>query len=501
MSEEKVYLSKLAEDGSNWVTYHNHMQWTMKMRGLCDHLMNATTSKSYTDAGDVGGLNPAQQWARDQTKASKLLDATIPNGVFLKLKDTDNVKEVWDQLKKEFEGKSRSVMVGLGRKLQTTHCGEDDDVCAHFTKLAHLHEQLLALGRDINDDEYVATLIGSLPSCYDIPINSLTATCNINNVNITLTTVTQAVIQEYEKRSLDKENKSQEEAFTATKTNKKKSKKDVECFNCKKKGHYKSECWVKGGGNEGGGPKKTQDKGKFKTTNGRDNASAAKAESSSEDKFWAVIVEVDDAPSEGEPYDLQSALIASSALTKTETELYDSGASQHMSPFQHHFTHLHSIPPRAITAANNRVFYATGLGDLGIDVPNGSSSTRIILKDTLYAPDMSLTVVSISKITDAGYTVSFEGKGCKIKNKNGKTIGKIPASVNGLYRVEHPVTAAAAQEQVDILTVHWRLGHISANSIHSLVHANAVTRLQPIDLTFPFSCDSCEHAKATRKII
>jgi gag-polypeptide of LTR copia-type len=121
MSEEKVYLPKLAEDGSNWVTYRNRMQWTMKMRGLADHLMNASTSKAYTDAGDVGGLKPDQQWVRDQTKASKLLDTTIPDGLFLKLKDTNNVKEVWDELKKEFEGKSRSGMVDLGRKLQTTY--------------------------------------------------------------------------------------------------------------------------------------------------------------------------------------------------------------------------------------------------------------------------------------------------------------------------------------------------------------------------------------------
>jgi hypothetical protein len=82
--------------------------------------------------------------------------------VFLKLKDTSNVKEVWDMLKGEFEGKSRSVLVDLRRKLQTTRCGEDDDVRAHFSKLAHLREQLSALGRNASDDEYVATLIGSL---------------------------------------------------------------------------------------------------------------------------------------------------------------------------------------------------------------------------------------------------------------------------------------------------------------------------------------------------
>jgi hypothetical protein len=101
-----------------------------------------------------------------------------------------------------------------------------------------------------------------------------------------------------------------------------------------------------------------------------------------------------DAPSNasGEPYDMQPALIASLALTRSESKLYDSGASQHLSPFQHCFTDLRSIPPCPITAANNRVFYATGLGVVGdpnINVSSGSSeSMRITLKDALYAPDM-----------------------------------------------------------------------------------------------------------------
>ena len=82
-------------------------------------------------------------------------------------------------------------------------------------------------------------------------------------------------------------------------------------------------------------------------------------------------------------------------VPEVEIELYDSGASRHMSPFIHRFTNYRSIPPRPITAANKRTFYAIGTGDLQIDVPNGQGTTPVTLRDTLHAPEMALTIVSI----------------------------------------------------------------------------------------------------------
>ncbi|EDR10241.1 uncharacterized protein LACBIDRAFT_316933 [Laccaria bicolor S238N-H82] len=37
-----------------------------------------------------------------------------------------------------------------------------------------------------------------------------------------------------------------------------KKKTDVECYNCHKTGHISNECWAKGGGHEGQGPKGRQ---------------------------------------------------------------------------------------------------------------------------------------------------------------------------------------------------------------------------------------------------
>ena len=87
-----------------------------------------------------------------------------------------------------------------------------------------------------------------------------------------------------------------------------------------------------------------------------------------------------------------------------ETELYNSGASRHMSPYHEQMENCIPIAPKSITAADKRYFQAIGKGDLCIQVPNiNSNSTSILLKDVLHCPDMGLTLISVTKIAAAGY--------------------------------------------------------------------------------------------------
>jgi hypothetical protein len=119
------------------------------------------------------------------------------------------------------------------------------------------------------------------------------------------------------------------------------------------------------------------------------------------------------------------------------------------------------------------------MGDLLIEVPNGKSSSKIVLCNVLYAPDLGLTIVSIGHIVKAGYTVEFNQGCCNIKQKkDGRRIASIPAGVSGLYKVDHTLSATFAavipDEPIDIITLHQRLSHISTDSIRAFVRANAV---------------------------
>ena len=85
---------------------------------------------------------------------------------------------------------------------------------------------------------------------------------------------------------MNKESDSKDEVLTADASKKSQSKdkdkrKPVKCFNCHKLSHHRSKCWAKGGGDEGGGPKKSKES--------KDSASKAK-EKKDKLEVWAAMV-------------------------------------------------------------------------------------------------------------------------------------------------------------------------------------------------------------------
>ncbi len=494
MNEDyKINIFKLAADGSNWVTYRDRMKYALDTRGWAGHLVSTAVTQEYKDAGDIGGVKPETRWKADEAVVRQLIIASVPDSVFNHIKGGANAKSVWDELKKIFEGRTRNLLIDLGRKLQNTKCGEDDDIHAHFESLANFREQLAAMGQTISNDQYTNTLMSSLPSSYDANISIITTNADMSSTPITPTTVIRIITDEYDKRLLRKAKpkSSQVEAFATEAQKNKRKKRDLECFNCHKKGHIRTECWAKGGSKEGQGPKKK--------ASVRDGATSAIKDADVE--VWAVIEEAKESTVEVPRSPVMVAEESPDIIT-VETKLYDSGASRHMSPFCNKFVTYQPIPPCPIVTADKHTFYAEGIGDLQIDVPNGEVLTPVLLKDTLHAPQIGLTVVSIGRIAKAGYSVSFEDNHCKIrKDQDRRVVGSIPTTGNGLYKVEHALMAGTALKQVNILTLHRRLGHVSLDTIRSLVCNNAVTGLHIIDDGSPFFCESCEYAKATRKTI
>ena len=183
-----------------------------------------------------------------------------------------------------------------------------------------------------------------------------------------------------------------------------------------------------------------------------------------------------------------------------QTELYDSGASCHMSPYREHFENYIHIILKSITVADKRYFQAVGKGDLRIKLPNGPSTTTVLLKDVLHCPDMGLTLISIGKIAAVGCKVIF-----RVYDAKNKMIGQVVIK-NGLYHVDHDITvnvalAGVAREVLTVEELHRHMGHIAPETAKQMVSEGAIDGME-VNLSSTIqSCNSCEYAKATCKPI
>jgi len=317
-------------------------------------------------------------------------------------------------------------------------------------------EWLASMGKSILEEDFASMLIASLPPSYDELIESFTMTANMNKTDITSDLVYKRVCDAYDKHLLRQETSGngQDKSFTVS-TQKPKSKRDIECYNCWKKGHIKADCWVKGGGKESQGPRWRQ---------GSTRANTAAVSEKPKDESWAIIKVIND-----ENNIMAATMTITCSNARPHTKLYDSGASQHMTLHCDKFITYQCIAPHPVVAVDKGIFYTISKGDMCIQVLNGQKTTEVLLQDTLHTLDMGLMVISVGCIANARHAVVFEGNSCKIKNKKGMIIGDILAGPNGLYKVDHACVAVEEPEWVDMLTLYRQLGHISPNSIQALI--------------------------------
>ena len=99
------------------------------------------------------------------------------------------------------------------------------------------------------------------------------------------------------------------------------------------------------------------------------------------------------------------------------TVILDTGASSHMTSHKELLKNFSSVPsPRKIRAVDKETFDALGVGQMVVTTKFNGKPVKITLKDTLYAPQITFTLISIGRCDDAGYHAEFVHNKCIIKN-------------------------------------------------------------------------------------
>jgi gag-polypeptide of LTR copia-type len=366
----------------------------------------------------------------------------------MRLKPLTTAREHWAQLSQENTAKSVYAQNNLQQTFFDMHCAKGGDVRTFLQTLSHKWEELAAAGVPVSDAEYQRTILHGIPDDLAQFTSQLLASSHLTspfssvNNDILIIHICKEVDRTHNRHNCGqsdqgygKKDQQPDEALAATGSNVgKKNHHKGKCHYCQKEGHWERECWKKlaeqgsqAAQTSGSTPAKSETKpvGAANTVTGDDVEGdgffmAIKGELTAHtigadpdpyinpDASWDVnnhnktSVASADWLQEGED-------LAAMSITPVEegavahVELFDSGASHHISPYRDDFTTYTPLAP----TENKQCFQAVGTGSLAIRVPNGGSESNLTLHNTLHTPAVAYTLVSLGMLDSEGYTMAM----------------------------------------------------------------------------------------------
>src|ERR1700678_3724114 len=457
-STESTLLAvpKLCDDGSNWSDYHPRIQNAMGAKGLWRHVLGtATAPVPYVVTEGIPMLSNGKTPATEdqiEAKESKIIEfekreylarhillSTTSTRLGAKIKDLSTAEAMWKVVTDDATSKSTLYLLNAEDQLTSMKLADDEDpkthlseLKQHFQLMLQRQDNLIKIGSTMSETRFNIIIMSSLPESYRPTLQTITASERMSKLSGDKSSVMKSddlisfIIEEAQHRVInDERTKTAESALAARLKKAGKSEKDeddhdVTCDNCKKPGHTKEQCYLKGGGSEGQGPRQKRKAKKSET--------ATVATNDDERDLFAFTCSSDYA-AVAERFEMLKSRLGT---------CMDSGASMDYCPDRARFTNYKSIQ-RKIMTADGRTLMAIGSGDLHIELPNGSGKTKVVFKNAIHAPEMAFTLISISLLDQAGYTVTFNKRVCTITDPNGKTIATIP-HVDGMYKIATTVS-------------------------------------------------------------
>jgi len=210
------------------------------------------------------------------------------------------------------------------------------------------------------------------------------------------------------------------------------------------------------------------------------------------------LIDVDLDSDAAEPNEF-AAHISAGNVDAPHAEIYDSSCSKHLTPYRNALEHFVEIPPKSFQAANKQNLSAVGMGEMTIDVPNGTDVSKLWLMEVLYTPEVGYTLVSVGKLDEKGFELTFSRGKYVICGPKGEHVGIVPKTRQGLYHVAHEEleTANAVEETIILDQFHCRMGHISPGVAHHLIEKGFVTGVCLEPKPSGMFCEPYVYAKAT----
>ncbi|KAK0583521.1 hypothetical protein LWI29_037786 [Acer saccharum] len=171
----------------------------------------------------------------------------------------------------------------------------------------------------------------------------------------------------------------------------------------------------------------------------------------------------------------------------------DSGCSRHMTGNKSFFETLVMEEGGYVTFGDGSKKKVVGKGS--ISVPGLPS-----LSDALFVDGLKANLISISHLSDEGYSVLFSKNDCSILKPDGQTLLKGMRSSDNCYCLEARIVSnnVSMDEQVELW--HERLGHMNFRDLRTLGKFECVRGLPKLGKKANGICGPCQQGKQTKSM-
>ncbi|KAE8670544.1 hypothetical protein F3Y22_tig00112127pilonHSYRG00101 [Hibiscus syriacus] len=324
----------------------NFSLWKLKMKAILrkDMCLAAINERPVDFADDI-------KWNKMDGNAMANFHLALADEVLSSIEEKKTTKEIWDHLTKLYKATSLHNKIVLNRKLYT-----------------------------LREQEHAELLLQSLPDSYDQLIINLT---NSNVTSPVFDNVAAAVLQEenWRKNKEDRQvNLQQAEALTTMRgrstecgqssshkhgRSKSRSKKNLKCYHCGKKGHLKKDCW---------------------SLNKNSNPQGNTANTSDD----------------GDALCCEASTTVEGRKRFTDTWLIDSGATYHMTSRREWFHQYEPVSGGSVYSCNDHALKIIGVGTIKLKMYDG---TIKVVRDVFRG---ALVVLKGEKITANLYMLKGE---------------------------------------------------------------------------------------------
>ena len=356
---------------------------------------------------------------------------------------------------------------------------EGFDLVEHISKLRRLQEELHLMGSMVADEDFAMILISSLPESWDLYTSAYLGT-KVDGTAITSHELVAILLKEDHRRCEQSEDPRDVAMHgKAPMRGKQGQITDKECYICHKKGHLAKDCWSKGGGKEGQGPKRRQGKGGGGNRNQTNQASDT----------------------------VNDALADVAYMTKSHTFsrydwILDSRTTSHICNLCDAFTNYMALDDAPIQGLGSTPAQAKGCGIVIVNFSVKGNNIRHQLREVLHVPEAPNSLLSISHLDNGGGHVTFQDGGCELYNKTNQLIGK-GTKVGRLYRLEARAQLQtnehenlAAPKKLSWDQWHHRYGHLGMSGLETLLKQGLVKGIEIDESSIPSrTCEACIQAK------